>query len=280
MTGSTALDIFIGLIFIYLTYSLLTTVIVESIATKIGLRARNLQQAIVRMLSDKEIKGLDGLKRLRNSEEGLEENSLAKEFYNAPGIKYLAANNHYKKPSSFSGELFSQNLIYILSNKGTGDNIFDKITNSLNLQTNNSNNETLEYLRFLLEESNGDLEKLKAKLIHWFDETMERATGWYKKKIQVWLFWFGLLIAMIFNVDTFQIVEKLSVDKKARDQFVQLADNLQGTDYDELKKSSLNELKNQAFETQAILSLKREKYTCLGPYFFNSLPNLIGCLIT
>ena len=52
MTGSVALDVVIGLVFIYLLYSLLATVICEIIATYWGLRARNLLYAIGRMLED------------------------------------------------------------------------------------------------------------------------------------------------------------------------------------------------------------------------------------
>ena len=52
MFGSTALNIVIGLILIYLLYSLLATIIGEIIATGLGLRARNLERSIKRMLDD------------------------------------------------------------------------------------------------------------------------------------------------------------------------------------------------------------------------------------
>jgi hypothetical protein len=39
---------------------------------------------------------------------------------------------------------------------------------------------------------------------------MERASGWYKKKIQYILFGIGLGIAIIFNVETISIVQKLA----------------------------------------------------------------------
>src|SRR6267142_7015924 len=52
MTGSVALDVVIGLVFVYLLYSLLATIILEMVATGLGLRARNLFTAIDRMLTD------------------------------------------------------------------------------------------------------------------------------------------------------------------------------------------------------------------------------------
>ena len=52
MFNSVALDVVIGLVLFYLLYSLLATVLSELIATWLGLRARNLKEAIDRMLND------------------------------------------------------------------------------------------------------------------------------------------------------------------------------------------------------------------------------------
>ena len=52
MTGSVALDVVIGLIFIYLLFSLFGTIIMEIINSLLGLRARNLRYALRRMLMD------------------------------------------------------------------------------------------------------------------------------------------------------------------------------------------------------------------------------------
>lgn len=52
MFNNVALDIFIGLVFIYLLYSLLATIIQEMIATRLAFRAKVLEKAILRMLDD------------------------------------------------------------------------------------------------------------------------------------------------------------------------------------------------------------------------------------
>ena len=54
MFNSQVLDVVIGLVFIYLLYSLLVTIIQEMIATIFCFRAKILQRAIVRMLEDEE----------------------------------------------------------------------------------------------------------------------------------------------------------------------------------------------------------------------------------
>jgi len=52
MFNSVVLDVFIGLIFIFLLYSLFATILAEIIATFVQLRARNLRVAVDRMLND------------------------------------------------------------------------------------------------------------------------------------------------------------------------------------------------------------------------------------
>ncbi len=52
MFDNVAFNVVIGLIFIYLLYSLLATVIAELIATKLGLKAKNLKEEKNRMLND------------------------------------------------------------------------------------------------------------------------------------------------------------------------------------------------------------------------------------
>jgi hypothetical protein len=52
---------------------------------------------------------------------------------------------------------------------------------------------------------------------------MDRANGWYKRKLQFILFWLGFIVVAAFNVDTIRIASKLAKDEVARDQMVRLA---------------------------------------------------------
>ena len=63
----------------------------------------------------------------------------------------------------------------------------------------------------------------KLKLEDWFDETMQRANGWYKKQTQVALILIGFYVAFLFNVDTVAIYKILATDKEARRSLVQMA---------------------------------------------------------
>ena len=52
MFDNVAFEVVIGLVFIYLLYSLLVTILGEIISTFLGIRARLLRAAIERMLND------------------------------------------------------------------------------------------------------------------------------------------------------------------------------------------------------------------------------------
>jgi hypothetical protein len=52
MFNNVVLDVFISLIFIFLLYSLLASILQEFVAGRLNLRARMLQKAIRRMLED------------------------------------------------------------------------------------------------------------------------------------------------------------------------------------------------------------------------------------
>jgi len=83
--------------------------------------------------------------------------------------------------------------------------------------------ETLQILQMHLRNSIFVLELFTHQIEAWFDDSMNRVSGWYKRQSQLILFILGFTIAMIFNVDTLEITNKLSTDKDARGKLVQIA---------------------------------------------------------
>ena len=233
MFNNIAFDIVIGLIFIYLLYSLFATVLSELLATWVGLRARNLKEGIDRMLNDEDetkhsmlYRVIDSFKLLKNPD-----NLRVRNFYNNPEIKYLGSTGVFKVPSSFKSVSFSKTIIYLLSGEGAADKvrIEDKLKKLvaqdeiLSPEENIFDKETARYVLSLWDDSYGDIVKFKIRLEAWFDRTMEQATEWYKRKIQIVLLILGFFMAWFFNADTFTIIDKLATDKSAREQMVNLA---------------------------------------------------------
>lgn len=251
MFNSSVLDIFIGLIFIYLLYSLLITIIQELIATLFAFRAATLEYAIWRMLEDDDLPGF--LCKWYNKWSGkteTETSRFAQQFYQHPLIKFLGQARFHSKPSYLKKETFSKVIIDLLRDEKfePGGNYTVSIKNAIEHgtfevtkiqeKTDEKTKEktttvvnapvkiqelTKKYFQSIWIDSQGDVEQFRSHLETWFDETMERATGWYKKKIQIALFVISLIITISFNVDTIQIASKLNKDPKLREQVVQQA---------------------------------------------------------
>ena len=126
MLNNVALDVVIGLVFVFLLYSLFATILVEIISTKLGLRARNLKEAVDRMLNDERIPTVkkswvvdklyrlwDSLKLTKNPK-----NPRITNFYNHPEIKYLGSTGIFKNPSSYKALSFSKTLLNLLNETG------------------------------------------------------------------------------------------------------------------------------------------------------------------
>lgn len=254
MFDNVALDVVIGLIFIFLIYSLLATTINEGIAANLNLRGRKLEQAIKRMLDDgfhtehtfwsvlldvlkcvfKRLKGFVYYFRFtcpKPKQKG--EMSFVELFYNEPLIKYLGENKISKRPSYISADFFSKAVLKILFDKGKleGDTACieglaseEKFTYvKRGASTLHEISETKTLLLTMLDNSNNDLELFKEKLENWFDETMHRASGWYKKQSQLITLLIGLSLAFIFNVNTIEIAHKLATDKNAAQKMTALS---------------------------------------------------------
>jgi len=234
MTGNVALDIFIGIVFVYLLYSLLATIIMEIIASFLGLRARNLNYALKRMLKDeKEFKckwgicnfflgiftsilKIGGWSVIHKSPE------LYEGFIKQPSIKYLSSASFFSNPSYITSENFAKALVDTLKKDSGEGNLLEKIKTGISNKLPVSS-DTRKHLESLLEDANNDIQKFRLLLENWFDNTQERVIGWYKKNNQIFLLIIGFILAVTLNANTFHIIKKLSKDDKAREQLVLLS---------------------------------------------------------
>jgi len=256
MFDNVAFNVVLGLVLIYLLYSLLVTILGEMIATWLGMRNRILRLGIERMLNDgyyktqpkvqnnkpqaaaetsttdktkakKATAELGWWQRLFLKESTSFKHSFAGRFYAYPSIKYLAKLEEDQqglfgqtKPAYISAENFADTLIHMLSDKGRGHSLLERLRFSLRFNTCHIEHETIKHLRNLLVNSGDDLNVFRSNLERWFNDTMDRTNGWYKNHVRIVLFLLGLLIAATFNVDTIRVAGILANDKEARNQLV------------------------------------------------------------
>ncbi len=85
-------------------------------------------------------------------------------------------------------------------------------------------NKAIEALHALLIDAGGRADKFQANLENWYNDAMDRTSGWYKRYTQRILLVLGLFIAMFFNVDSVHVARTLWFDHDARQGLTNAAD--------------------------------------------------------
>jgi hypothetical protein len=226
------LGVVIGVVFIFLLLSIITSWIQEFIATTLG-RFRSKELAnIFQMMLDPDAEKLDGIKELdkiwKEGGDGdavkqLNENAL-KAVYDHPVIRSLYKPG--KLPSYVSSRDFAVALFDLLSKAGTDQKTSVEITlDNINNGIDKIGNVTLKERLKSLANSAGVVEdKIEDELVafrenvyHWFDASMDRGSGWYKRKAQRWAIAIGILVAVFINADTIAISQTLWQNSALRD---------------------------------------------------------------
>jgi hypothetical protein len=96
-----------------------------------------------------------------------------------------------------------------------------------NIRANIRNIDNPAVQRVLLsavDSAQGDLNRAQLNIEAWFNSSMDRVSGWYKRTTQWWLFAIGLVIAIGMNIDTVTIADYLYRMPKVREAVVMKAD--------------------------------------------------------
>lgn len=72
----------------------------------------------------------------------------------------------------------------------------------------------------LLRDARGDIERLRSGIEQWYDEQMARVSGWYKRWAQWRLFLAGAILAVLVNVNAFDVAQTLYRDEPIRNAVV------------------------------------------------------------
>jgi hypothetical protein len=89
-----------------------------------------------------------------------------------------------------------------------------------------ANPEVKQALLLAIDTAGGDVDRVQANIEAWYDSTMERVSGWYRRSTQWVLFWIALVIAVGLNVNTLTIADSLYRHPSERDA---IASTIQGT---------------------------------------------------
>jgi len=80
----------------------------------------------------------------------------------------------------------------------------------------------------LLQDAKGDLDRAQWSVEHWFDDTMERASGWYKRRTQIITICVAVVLTVATNADTVHVARTLWTHGTERALMVERAKIPQG----------------------------------------------------
>jgi hypothetical protein len=82
-------------------------------------------------------------------------------------------------------------------------------------------------LAVFVRDATGDLERFRGNLERWFDDAMDRVSGFYKRKVQLALLAYAILVTAALNIDSVAFATRLWTDDLVRGAAVAAAERQQ-----------------------------------------------------
>lgn len=210
MTSLPFLDVAIAVVFILTFLCLISTGVQELISHVLDQRFQMLQAGVASLLH------------------AAPENAAVKEIFSHPLVTALVRNTHADgtaRPSYLPSDIFAQTVISNLQEKAAkAGQAQDTVAGLIAAVDNTAFKKTLTSLT---SQGLGTVQELEKKLADHFDATMDRASGWYKRKAQSMLLIIGIVVAIVFNADLPAIAQTLYRDPALRSQLIVAAEKQQ-----------------------------------------------------
>ena len=214
MLGSTILEVVMGLVFVYFLLSLICSALQETLEGWFKVRATHLEQGLRVLLDDP--KGTGILKSIYNhpSIYGLFEGQYTPDKLRSSVLRKTRLPS-YMPAASFATALIDTLVRGPVSNDpanrnpvNPGEVTFDTLRSAV-VNSQALTESVQRMLLLALDSAHGDLSTAQAHIETWFNNGMERVSGWYKRRTQAVLLFLGLFVAVMLNVDTLKVTREL-----------------------------------------------------------------------
>ncbi|NBB14022.1 hypothetical protein GVN21_01480 [Caulobacter sp. SLTY] len=235
MFNSDVLEVGIGLILFFLLASLIASAVREIIETKLKTRALDLERGIRELLDDPKGQGF--------AKAFFEHANIFSLFAGAyepaklvtrGGALEMPLEGRASLPTYIPAGQFATAIIDLV---GRGVDATGKIDSApITLTTLRARAAELPSRRLqqavlsAIDHAGDDLGQVKKNLETWFNGTMDRVSGWYKRRTQYWLMVIGVLAAVLFNLDALTVADRLVNDHALRAAAVGYAEKISGDD--------------------------------------------------
>lgn len=265
--GTSIIELLISLVLIYALLSILVSILVEAVNHQQKSRGKLLKKAITGMLNDPA---------------NLEYGELFFSHHMISGIN----NKAMKRPPQYvSASMFADVLMDIISAQTNKTVAISKTGTdedgepSYEMKSAPSTNEPEELkpalrnfkvsldamadsplrdlLASFLDKSEGNYTAFKGLLESWYEDQMDRVSGWYKSLQSKKFLIAGFIVAITLNVDSIHLVKVLSLNKELTSNLVNMAEGI-ADDYVALTDEEKEDVEQQLalFKNQISTSLQ------------------------
>jgi hypothetical protein len=217
--NSTVLDVAIGLVFVYLLLSILCTAANEWLAALTKSRSKFLKKGLIQLLDN------------QPTMNGGSPDEFINEFYRHPLITGMMKDG--KHPAYLSARTFAGVVSDLLVAHSP-----TKANESADKAGESSDKAIADLEKGVIAMPEGDVQKALSALVKlskreaittqealeaWFNDTMDRVTGWYKRRTQTWTLIVAISITLFANANTIGIARRLWTDPVLRSAVVEEA---------------------------------------------------------
>jgi hypothetical protein len=240
VTGNAALDVAIGLAFIYLLFSVLCAAVQEFIAGIFDMRAATLERGLRNLLDDAgdahvggaptavppapppgtaagevTVQRAAGAAPLTDQVLG---HGLIRTLYKDSRMLFKRGR---RGPSYIPSQSFALALLNIVAPSTSAEDPMAQVRSKIANASIPAG--TKSALLSLANDAAKDRDELRVRIEEWFDGGMNRVSGWYKRKTQIIVCVLSLVIAVGLNINTVSIADRLIHDDVVRAAVVQQA---------------------------------------------------------
>jgi hypothetical protein len=214
-----ALDVAIGLLFLYLVLALVCSTVNEAISTALGMRARFLQLGLVNLLSaspNPTDEGRAALRKLfghplvqtlvrpkRGLDPATDPTEPTKWWRKPPYPSYLpsrtfvaALTDLARDTAAWRAEAKPEQAEAAVERMNAAAEEFERAIASI------PNTHLSEALLAVYRSVGRDASKFHRAAEQWFDDAMERVSGWYKRRVQIFLLMIATVTVFLLNADS------------------------------------------------------------------------------
>jgi hypothetical protein len=186
--------------------------------------------------------------------------------------------NGAKDPSYLPSRTFSTAVMDLVTAGKQAAITFEDLQDGIR---NLPDGDVKDALLALIRNANGSLDRAQKNIEAWFDDCMDRLSGWYKRRVQIFTVIIAALLTIAANADTIRITRTLWNSPELRAEGVKLAEQRANQESAPSHKVQYND-KNKPLQP-TIAPIKPEERKYLNELFGwkqDANPSPLGLLLT